>query len=245
MGHLLGHVGEDQPFLRHGSGIAGYIKLFIQNLDLHGEFCGFLVEFAEAGDLPSQPPVVKVFDLVLQVHEVAAGPEEKGAKPGGNWFDGVFLTMPNHVSLCIQVDNIRGLIRALSVMIASDSAVFQPLDPFGGAENSVTDGDVEVGHSPVVFDIAIGGLVKCVLVVLDTVVEPANLFFKAADLSGLLGVVSSNGCEEPFSNGSQDVCIEIRVGCQGGCNCIGRHRWFQALDQSDWERDVVLGGRGI
>ena len=223
----------------------GHIEFFIQDLDSRSEFCGFLIEFAEVGNLPSQPPIVKVFDFTLQVHEVAAGPEKKGVEPGRDWFNGVFLAMPNCVSLHIQVDNVRGLIRALSVMVAGDSAVFQSFDPFGGAKDSITNGDVKVRYSPIVLDITVRGSVKCILVVLDTVVEPANLLLEAANFTGLLGIASSDGCEEPFSDGLGDVCVEIGVGCQGGCNCIWQHRWFWTLNRSDQERDVVLGGRDI
>ena len=60
-----------------------------------------MIELAEASDLPSQPPVVKVADVLLQVHEVAAGPNKEGTEPGRKWFDGVFLAMPYCVSLCI------------------------------------------------------------------------------------------------------------------------------------------------
>ena len=147
------------------------------------------------------------------MHEVAAGPKEEGTEPGGYWFDGVFLTMPHCVSLCIQIDNVRGLIRALSVVVASDSAVLQPFDPFGGVENSITDGDVEVGYWPVVLDVTIGGSVECVFIVLDTVMEPVDLLLEVADFAGFLGVASGDGCEEPFSDGLEDVCIEIGVGC--------------------------------
>ena len=73
----------------------------MQDIDSCGKFGGFLIELAEASDLPSQPPVVKVADIALQVHEVAAGPNEEGAEPGWEQFDGVFLAMPNCVSLCI------------------------------------------------------------------------------------------------------------------------------------------------
>ena len=73
----------------------------MQDIDSCGEFGGFLIELAEASDLPSQPPVVKVTDVALQVHEVAAGPDEEGVKPGWEWFDRVFLAMPNCVSLRI------------------------------------------------------------------------------------------------------------------------------------------------
>ena len=100
-GHLLGHAGEDQLLLRHVSGIASRIKLFMQDINLHSKLGSFLVEFVEAGDLPSQPPVVKVADVALQVHEVTAGPNEEGMEPGGEWLNGVFLAMPNHVSLHI------------------------------------------------------------------------------------------------------------------------------------------------
>ena len=100
-GHLLGCVGEDQSFFGHGLGVASCVKLFVQDLDSRGELCGFLIKLTEAGNLPSQPPVVKVANVVLQVHEVTAGPNEEGTEPGGEWFDGVFLAMPNCVSLRI------------------------------------------------------------------------------------------------------------------------------------------------
>ena len=139
----------------------------------------------------------------------------------------------------------RGLIQALVLMVSSNSSIFQLFDPFGQAEDSIAKGNVEVGYVPVILNVSIRGSFEYVLVVLDTVVEPADLFFEVADFAGLLGVASGNGCKEPFSDGSEDVCIEIGVGHQGGCNCTRRHRWFQTLDRSDWERDTVLGRRGI
>jgi hypothetical protein len=101
LGHLLRCSGKDQSFLRHGSGVTGRIKLFVQDIDSSGEFSGFLIELVEVGDLPSQPLVVKVTDVMLQVHKVAAGPDKEGTEPGGEWLNGVFLAMPNRVSLCI------------------------------------------------------------------------------------------------------------------------------------------------
>ena len=79
------------------------------------------------------------------MHEVTAGPEEEGTEPGRKQFNGVFFAMPIHVSLCIQVDNVRGLIRALALVITGDSAIFRPLDPLGGTVDSITEGNVEVG----------------------------------------------------------------------------------------------------
>ena len=238
-------MGEDQSLLRHGLGIAGRVELFMQDIDLHGELCGFLIKLAEAENLPSEPPVVKVADVVLQMHQVTARPDEDGMEPGREWFDGIFLTMPNRLSLHIQVDNVRGLIRALLLMVSGDSSILQLLDPLGWSEDSIAKGNVEVGHPPIVFNVSVGFSFIYIFIVFDTVVEPTDLLFEMADLAGLLGITSSDGGEEPFSNGSKDVCIEIGVGCQGGCNCTGRHWWFWALDQSDQERDVVLGGRGI
>jgi hypothetical protein len=193
------------------------------------------------GNLPSHPPVVKVLDVALQVHKIVAGPDEEGVEPGREQFDRDFLAMPHRVSLCVQINNVRGLIRALSVVVAGNPTVLQPLDPFGGVENSIADGDVKVGYSPVVLDITIGGSVECVLIVPDMVVEPMDLLPEVADFAGLLGVASSDGCEEPFSDGLENVCIEVRVGCQGGCNSTRQHRWFQTLDWSDQERDAVFG----
>ena len=106
-GHLLGRVGEDQSLFRHGLGVASCIELFMQDFNSSGELCSFLIELMEAGNLPSQPSVVKVADVTLQVHEVTAGPNKEGTEPGGEQFNGVFLAMPNHVSLRIQVNNVR------------------------------------------------------------------------------------------------------------------------------------------
>ena len=100
-------MGEDQLLLRHGSGIASCVELFMQDFNSCGDLSSFLIELAKTGDLPSQPPVIKVADVVLQVHEVTAEPDEKGMEPGGKRFDGVFLAMTNCVSLRIQVDNMR------------------------------------------------------------------------------------------------------------------------------------------
>ena len=73
----------------------------MQDFNLCGELSSFLIKLAEAGDLPSQPPVIKVADVMLQVHEVTAWPNKEGMEPGRERFDGVFLAMPNCVSLCI------------------------------------------------------------------------------------------------------------------------------------------------
>ena len=100
-GRLLGGAGEDQSLFCHGAGVAGCLEFFMQDFDSRGEFGGFLVELTEVSDLPSQPPVVKVADVALEVHEVTGGPDEEGAEPGGKWFNGVFLAIPNRVSLRI------------------------------------------------------------------------------------------------------------------------------------------------
>jgi hypothetical protein len=217
----------------------------MQDFNSRGELDGFLIELTEASDLPSQPPVVKVADVTLEVHEVAARPNKEGTEPGGEWFDGIFLAMPNRVSLCIQIDNIGGLIWALLLMEPRDSAVFKLLDPFCWFEDSIAQGNEEVGDSPVVFDVPVGGTFEYVFVVFDPVVESGNLFFEATNFDVFVGVALGNGCEEPFSDGSEDVGIEVRVCCQCGHNGTGRHRWFWTLDQRDWERNAVLGGRGV
>ena len=213
MSRLLGCAGEDQSLLRHGSGITSCVKLFVQDFDLCGKLGSFLIELTEMGDLPSQPPVVKVADVMLQVHEVAAGPNEEGAEPGREQFDGIFLAMPNCVSLRIQVDNVRGLIGALLLMVPGDSSIFQLLDPLGWAKDPITEGDVEVGHPPIILNVPIGGSFEYVFVMLDTVMEPADLLFEVANFTAFLGVALSDGGEEPLSNGSENVCIEVRVGC--------------------------------
>ena len=201
-----------------------------------------MIKLVEAGDLPSQPPVVKVTDVTLQMHEVAAGPNEEGAEPGREQFDGVFLAMPICVSLRIQIDNIRGLIRALLFVESGNLPIFQLLDPFCWFEDSVAKGNVEVGYSPIVFDVPIGGSFKYVFVMFDVVVKSADLLVEAANFAGLLGVASSNGCEEPLCDGSEDVGIEVRVCRQDGCNSTGRHRWFWTLDRADQEGNAVFGG---
>ena len=114
-------------------------------------------------------------------------------EPCEEWFNGVFFTMPNCVSLSMQVDNMRELIRAPALVIAGNSAVFQPLDPFGRTVDSITEGNKEVGYLPVIVDVAIGGSVECIFVVLDTIVEPSDLFLEVAHLTGFEGFMLSNG----------------------------------------------------
>jgi hypothetical protein len=103
-------------------------------------------------------------------------------------------------------------------MESSNLPIFQLLDPLGRFEDSVTEGNVEVGHSPIVLDIPIGGSFKYVFVMFDVVVKSADLFVEAMNFAGLLGIASGDGCEEPLCNGSEDVSVKVRVGCQGGCN---------------------------
>ena len=71
----------------------------MQDVNSCGEFGGFLIELVEASDLPSQPPVVKVADVTLQMHEVTAGPDEEGVEPGGEWLNRFSSPCPT-VSAC-------------------------------------------------------------------------------------------------------------------------------------------------
>ena len=217
----------------------------MQDVNPCGELGGFLIELMEASDLPSQPPVIKVTDVALQVHEVTAGPNKEGAEPGGKRLDGVFLTMPNRVSLRIQIDNVRGLIRALLLVEPGNSTVFQLLDPLCWFKDPIAKGNEEMGYSPIILNVPVGGAFEYVFVVLDTIMEPGDLLFEATDFDVFLGVTLGNGCEEPLCDSSEDVGIEVRVCHQCGCNGTGRHRWFRALDRMDQERNVVFGGRGI
>ena len=73
----------------------------MQDVNSCDELGGFLIELTEASNLSSQPPVVKVANVTLQVHEVTAGPNKEGVEPGREQLDGVFLAMPNRVSLRI------------------------------------------------------------------------------------------------------------------------------------------------
>ena len=65
--------------------------------------------------------------------------------------------MPNHVSLCIEVNNVWGLIRALAFMETGNSAIIQPLDPLHRMMDSVTQGNIELGYLSVIDDVAVGG----------------------------------------------------------------------------------------
>ena len=129
--------------------------------------------------------------------------------------------MPNHVSLRIQINDIRGLIWALLLVEPGDSTVFELLDPFCRLEDPIAQGNEEVGDSPVVFDVPVGGTFKYVFIMFDPVVESSNLFFEAMDFDIFVGIVSGNGCEEPFSDGSEDVSIEVRMCCQCDRNGTG------------------------
>ena len=177
--------------------------------------------------------------------KVATGSEQEGSELGREWFNGVFLAMPNRVSLCIQIDNVRGLIRALVRMESGDMPVFELLDPLGRFVDPVAQRDEEMGDSSVVFNVPVGGAFEYVFIVLDSVVESGNLLLKATNFNIFMGVASGDGCEEPFDDGSEDVGVEVRVCRQCVHNGIGRHRWFRTLDRTDQERDAVFDGRGV
>ena len=126
-----------------------------------------------------------------------------------------------------------------------DASIFQLLDPFSQLKHSLAQGDVEVGHSPLIVNIAIGGFLENIFIMFDMVMESADLLIEMADFDFLLRIASGDGCKEPLGDGLEDVGIEVRVRCQGGCNGIGQHRWFRTLDRTNRERDAILGGRGI
>ena len=73
----------------------------MQDVDLSSEFGCFLIELMEVSDLPSQPSVIEVADVALQVYKVAGGPNEEGAEPSGERFNGVVFAMPSRVSFHI------------------------------------------------------------------------------------------------------------------------------------------------
>ena len=96
-------------------------------------------------------------------------------------------------------------------MESGDSTVFKFLDPFCRLKDSVAQGNEELRDSPIVFDVPVGGAFEYVLVVFDSVMESGNLFFEVVNFDVFVGVAPSDGCEEPFSDGSEDVGIEVRV----------------------------------
>jgi hypothetical protein len=108
--------------------------------------------------------------------------------------------------------------------------------------DSVAQGDVELGNLPVSDNVAIGGSVKCIFVMLDMVVEPSDLFLKVVHFDSSLCFTLGNGGKEPISDGSEDAQVELRMGSQGCHNSTRQHRWFWTLNWSDRERDRVLSG---
>ena len=106
-------------------------------------------------------------------------------------------------------------------MEPGDSTVFQLFDPLCWLKDPVAKGNEEVGHSPVVLNVPIRGAFEYVLIVLNAIVEPTDLFIEATYFTVLLGVASGNGCEEPLCDGSEDVGIEVRVCRECGRNGTG------------------------
>jgi hypothetical protein len=130
-------------------------------------------------------------------------------------------------------------------MEPGDSTVFQLLDPLCWLKDPVAKGNEEVGDSPIILDVPIRGVFEYVFVVLNMIMECADLFVEVADFDVFLGIASGNGRKKLLCDGLEDVGIEVRVCCQCGHNGTGRHRWFRALDRMNRERNTVSSGRGI
>ena len=129
--------------------------------------------------------------------------------------------MPNRVSLCIEINDIRGLIWALAFVKAGDSAVFQPLDPFSRAEDSIAQGNVELGNLPVVDDVSFQGSFKLVLVVFDMILQTCGLSLEVMHFDGCLCLILGDCSKEAISDCLEDVRVEFRMGSNGCCNGIG------------------------
>ena len=125
-------------------------------------------------------------------------------------------------------------------MEPGDAPVFELLDPLGRLVDSFAQRDEEVGDSSFVFNVPVGGAFEYVFIVFDSVMESGDLFLESTNLDIFIGVVSGDGCEEPFDDGSEDVGVEVRVCHQCVRNGIGRHRWFRTLDWTNRERDAVF-----
>jgi hypothetical protein len=109
-------------------------------------------------------------------------------------------------------------------MEPGDLTVFQLLDPLGWLKDPIAKGNEEVGDSPVVLNVPVRGAFEYVFVVLNVIMECADLLIEVVDFDVFLGVTSGNGREEPLCDSSEDVGIEVRVCCQCGRNGTGRHR---------------------
>ena len=72
-------------------------------------------------------------------------------------------------------------------MVTGNSAIFEPFDPLGRMVDSIAEGNVEVGYSPIVLNIAVGSPVKHIFIVFNMVVEPLDLFFEVAYFAGFMG----------------------------------------------------------
>ena len=99
-------------------------------------------------------------------------------------------------------------------MLAGNSAIFQPFDPLGRMMDSVTQGNVEAGDLSLIGNIAVGGSLELVFIMFDVIMQASNLLFEVAHFRGGLGLTLSDGEEEPIGDGSEDVRVEVRVGCQ-------------------------------
>ena len=129
--------------------------------------------------------------------------------------------MPNRVSLCIQINDIGGLIQALAIMVAGHSTIFKPLDPFGRAEDSITQGNVEVGDLSAVDDEALRSFLEAGFVMQDVILKAIDLSLEAFDFDGCLCLTSGDCGEEAVSNHVKDVWVELRMGSKGHCNSSG------------------------
>jgi hypothetical protein len=129
--------------------------------------------------------------------------------------------MPNHVSLRIQVNDIWGLIGTPPVVASSNSTIFSSLDPLGGAEDSITQGNVELWVLPVVDNESLKGFFKGLFIMQDTVMETSDLSFEPVDFNHHSSLLLSDGCKETVGDHMEYVWVEFGMGSKVHRNGIG------------------------
>jgi hypothetical protein len=145
--------------------------LLFQAAHLTVDRVGFVLEFAVAGTIGGDPPIIEILGMNDEAVKVGTRALEYGSEPMGESCDGT----RGVYWLSMNGDEVREVVDPIAVCIRVHEPFFALFDPFCRAPQPVTDRDLEIGVVDVELEVVRGPL-ESVLISHEAVSQSLHLF---------------------------------------------------------------------